>query len=52
MHMLAAENGALVDEIDWAEGDASAGGSLSRVPDGDGEFVTVTPDTRGAPNDG
>jgi hypothetical protein len=34
--------GALVDQVDWAEGDAPEGMSYGRSPDGDGEFRTLT----------
>jgi hypothetical protein len=52
VHVYARDNGAVVDEVDWDEGAAPDGGSFARVPDGDGDFVTVTPDTRGRSNDG
>ncbi len=41
---------ALVDGINWADGDAPAGTSLARSPDGSGAFVTTFSPTPGAPN--
>lgn len=38
------------DGVDWASGDAPAGGSYGRVPDTTGAFQTTEPDTRGVPN--
>ena len=38
------------DGVAWASGDAPAGGSYSRIPDGTGRFETTEPDTRGVPN--
>lgn len=38
------------DGVDWSAGDAPAGGSYSRVPDGTGSFETTEPDTRGVAN--
>lgn len=35
---------------DWDSGDAPAGGSWARVPDGTGAYRTTTPDTRGVAN--
>ena len=43
--------GAIIDSVDWADGDAREGGSYSRIPDGAGPFVTTLPPTRGAWND-
>ena len=43
-------SGALVDSVDWEEGDSPEGGSLSRLPDGTGDFVSTAADSRGAPN--
>jgi len=40
----------LSDGVDWVEGASPAGGSFARIPDIFGPFTTVTPDTRGAPN--
>jgi hypothetical protein len=45
-----AADGRLSDGVDWAEGDSPGGGSFARVPDAFGSFVSVDPDTRGAPN--
>ncbi len=42
--------GILVDAVDWSRGQADAGTSLARVPDGTGEFQTVGNSTPGAPN--
>lgn len=36
--------------VAWDSGDAPAGGSWARVPDGTGAFRTTTPDTRGVAN--
>lgn len=36
--------------VDWDSGDAPAGGSWARVPDGTGAYRTTTPDTRGVAN--
>lgn len=38
------------DSVDWSAGDAPAGGSYSRIPDGTGGFETTEPDTRGVAN--
>ena len=35
--------GALVDSVDWDEGDSGEGVSFARVPDGTGDFHTVAP---------
>ena len=43
-------DGALVDQVDWAEGEAGEGTSYARLPDGSGAFQTVTTPTPGAPN--
>lgn len=50
LHLFARDNGALIDEVDWDEGESPSGGSLARVPDGDGEFVTAVVATEGATN--
>ncbi len=42
--------GILVDQVDWAEGDADAGLSFARVPDSTGNFQTVNQPTPAAPN--
>ena len=42
--------GAPVDMVDWAEGEAGEGTSYARLPDGTGDFRTVTNPTPGAPN--
>ena len=36
--------------VDWAEGEAGEGTSYARLPDGTGDFRTVTNPTAGAPN--
>jgi Lamin Tail Domain len=41
----------LIDEVDWAEGEAPEGGSYARIPDGTGEFTTRTPATPGVANE-
>ena len=43
-------DGALVDQVDWAEGEAGDGTSYARLPDGSGDFQTVTTPTPGASN--
>jgi len=43
-------DGAPVDRVDWAEGEAGEGTSYARLPDGSGDFRTVTDPTPGAPN--
>lgn len=43
-------SGELIDEVDWAEGDAPLGQSYGRMPDGTGPFLTLTQPTRGAEN--
>ncbi len=45
-------DGIPVARVDWAEGQAGAGLSFARVPDGTGVFQTVNPPTPGAPNAG
>jgi hypothetical protein len=40
----------LSDGVDWVEGASPVGGSFARIPDASGPFMTVSPDTRGAPN--
>ena len=42
--------GALVDSVNWDEGDSGEGESYARVPDGSGEFQTVGNPTPGAAN--
>lgn len=42
--------GAVVDQADWAEGEAPAGSSYGRLPDGTGPFATLPMPTPGAPN--
>ena len=44
--------GALVDGVDWNEGDSGEGESFARVPDGSGKFQTVASPTPGAVNQG
>ncbi len=43
-------DGVLVAEVDWDEGQADEGTSYARVPDGRGEFQTVSTPTPGAAN--
>ncbi len=43
-------DGAPVDEVDWAEGEAGEGTSYARLPDATGDFRTVTTPTPGAAN--
>lgn len=50
LHLYARENGAEIDAVDWDEGDSPAGGSFARNADGQGEFRSVTPDSRGRTN--
>jgi len=47
---LFAPDGTQVDEADWEEGDAPAGTSWGRFPDGFGEFQTLTEPTLGKVN--
>ena len=42
--------GTLVDSVDWNEGQADAGTSFARMPDGTGDFQTVSSPTPGARN--
>ena len=43
-------DGALVDQVDWDEGQSDAGTSYARMPDGSGDFQTVREPTQGAAN--
>ena len=43
-------DGALVDQVDWADGEAGEGLSYARLPDATGAFHTTTTPTPGAPN--
>ncbi|MFC1584598.1 CotH kinase family protein [Fibrobacterota bacterium] len=43
------KNDAIVDELDWVDGDAPQGGSFGRYPDGTGNPATLIP-TPGRPN--
>ena len=43
-------DGALVDQVDWAEGEAGEGTSYARLPDATGEFRTTDNPTPGAAN--
>ena len=43
-------DGALVDEVDWDDGQADEGMSYARVPDATGDFQTVGNPTPGATN--
>jgi len=45
-----ARAGVTVDQVTWQDGDAPAGTSFGRFPDGSGQFVTLLP-TPGAPNE-
>ncbi len=42
--------GVLVDAVDWEKGQADAGTSLARLPNGTGDFQTVSNPTPGTPN--
>lgn len=48
---LFAPDGTTIDVADWDEGQSPTGGSFGRAPDGAGDFVTLTPATRGESND-
>ena len=43
-------NGPLVAMVDWDEGDSGEGESYARIPDGSGDFQTVSNPTPGAAN--
>lgn len=43
-------DGALADMVDWDEGQSGEGQSYARIPDGTGEFQTVSNPTPGAAN--
>ena len=43
-------DGAPVDQVDWAEGEAGEGTSYARLPDATGDFRTTPTPTPGAPN--
>ena len=43
-------DGDLVDSVGWDEGDSGEGESYARIPDGTGEFQTVSSPTPGAAN--
>ena len=43
-------SGELIDSVDWEAGESPEGGSLARVPDGEGPFQTVAAHTRGGVN--
>ena len=43
-------DGTLVAMVDWDEGDSGEGQSYARIPDGSGEFQTVSNPTPGAAN--
>ena len=45
-------SGALIDTTSWVDGDAPAGSSWGRSPNGTGAFQTLQPVTRGAANPG
>jgi len=47
---LFAPDGTLVDETDWADGDAPEGTSWGRFPDGSGPFMTLDSITQGQAN--
>lgn len=44
------EDGALIDSVDWADGDSPAGESYGRIPDKTGGFKTLKTPTPGKPN--
>ena len=44
------ESGDIVDSIDWEDGDSPEGGSLARIPDGQGSFATVETPSPGQSN--
>jgi hypothetical protein len=46
------EDRRLIDGVEWRGGGSPKGGSLARIPDRTGGFVTVAHATRGAPNAG
>jgi hypothetical protein len=50
LYLYRADDGAVVDHVDWDAGASPAGGSYARHPDGYGRFVTVAADTRGDHN--
>ena len=45
-----AADGLLIDSVDWDEGDSGEGQSYARIPDGSGEFQTVSNPTPRAAN--
>jgi hypothetical protein len=47
---LMAPEGVIVDQADWAEGEAPTGSSYGRLPDGTGPFATLPTPTPGAAN--
>jgi hypothetical protein len=51
LHLFRIADGAMSDTVDWADGASPDGSSYARIPDITGSFQTVTPDTRGVPND-
>ena len=44
-------DGAPVDSANWSDGDSDEGTTYARVPDGTGEFRTVSEPTPGASNE-
>lgn len=46
---IIAPDGAIIDQVDWAEGDSPDGASFGRLPNGTGDFETLMP-TRGSEN--
>ncbi len=48
--MLFNSDGAVVDTADWIDGDAPEGSSYGRLPDGTGDFQTLSTPTPGAAN--
>jgi hypothetical protein len=50
LYVYRGEDGALIDHVDWAEGDAPRAGSFARMPDALGAFRTRARDTQGGPN--
>lgn len=50
LYIYGFEDHRLIDGVEWHAGASPAGGSLARVPDAIGGFVTVKVATRGQPN--
>jgi hypothetical protein len=47
---IIAPNGDIIDQVDWDDGDAPENASYGRIPNGSGDFKTLTNVTRGAEN--